>query len=167
MAAWVINQIKTKRNNNILKFKKTLNGCSLYVYRFLHDHVTRCMNNRSCFAFLQIHKTQILSLDWRFFLSSNFFNSASLFINLLVRHFLFAYEWENGDRNRCTVRLYAKHARSLSGLPYGMTDSYSTHTRKHTPNVQQSDPTYGCLSSNSLKKFKRYICIFYWQLIIS
>lgn len=72
MAAWVINQIKTKRNNNILKLKKTLNGCSLYVYRFLHDHVTRCMKNRSCFAFLQIHKTQILSLDWRFFLSSNF-----------------------------------------------------------------------------------------------
>lgn len=95
------------------------------------------------------------------------FNSASLFINLLVRHFLFAYEWENGDRNRCTVRLYAKHARSLSGLPYGLTDSYSTHTRKQTPNVQQSGPTYGCLSSNSLKKFKRYICIFYWQLIIS
>lgn len=95
MAAWVINQIKTKRNNNILKLKKTLNGCSLYVYRFLHDHVTRCMNNRSCFAFLQIHKT-----PWtEGFFIVELFNSASLFINLLVRHFLFAYEWENGDRN--------------------------------------------------------------------
>lgn len=57
-------------------------GCVLFFFRFIKF--------RFCF--------------WiEGFFIVEFFNFVSLFINLLVRYFLFVYEWENGDRNRCMV----------------------------------------------------------------